>query len=105
MTEDVLGGHAKIDEACDFVDSDIFNALEHLETERIARQPQIDLFAGGAPASADTAAADGGEKPAAAAVANSALGEAVAALDPDILTPREALDALYRLKALHRDTS
>ncbi len=27
------------------------------------------------------------------------------ALDPDILTPREALDALYRLKALHRDTS
>ena len=43
--------------------------------------------------------------PAAAVVANSALGEAVAALDPDILTPREALDALYRLKALQRDTS
>jgi len=41
----------------------------------------------------------------AAAVANSALADAVAALDPDILTPREALDALYRLKALQRDTS
>jgi DNA mismatch repair protein MutS len=80
------------------------SALEHLEAERIARQPQIDLFAGAAPAGRDAAAADG-ERPAAAVVANSALGEAVAALDPDILTPREALDALYRLKALHRDTS
>ena len=29
------------------------------------------------------------------------LAEALAALDPDALTPREALDALYRLKALH----
>jgi DNA mismatch repair protein MutS len=38
-------------------------------------------------------------------VADSALHDAVAALDPDILTPREALDALYRLKALNRDTS
>ena len=28
---------------------------------------------------------------------------AIAALDPDILTPREALDALYRLKALQRE--
>jgi DNA mismatch repair protein MutS len=28
------------------------------------------------------------------------LGEALAALDPDKMTPREALDALYRLKAL-----
>jgi DNA mismatch repair protein MutS len=36
-------------------------------------------------------------------VANSALDEAVAALDPDMLSPREALDALYRLKALSRD--
>jgi DNA mismatch repair protein MutS len=38
-------------------------------------------------------------------VAESALRAAVAALDPDILTPREALDALYRLKALQRDTT
>jgi DNA mismatch repair protein MutS len=77
-------------------------ALENLETERIARQPQIDLFAGTA---ASAEAAEDAGKPAAALVANSALGEAVAALDPDILTPREALDALYRLKALHRDTT
>ena len=72
-------------------------ALEHLEAERIARQPQIDLFAGAA-TSAD-AAVDAGEN----SVNHSALGEAVAALDPDMLTPREALDALYRLKALHRE--
>jgi len=81
------------------------NALEHLEAERIARQPQIDLFAGAAAAAGDESAHDDGEKHGAASVANSALGEAVAALDPDILTPREALDALYRLKALQRDTS
>jgi DNA mismatch repair protein MutS len=30
----------------------------------------------------------------------SALEEALAAIDPDALTPREALDALYRLKTL-----
>ncbi len=74
-------------------------ALERLEAERIARQPQIDLFA--APAA--------GAEPAAtpidpAAASNTALDEAVAALEPDMLTPREALDALYRLKALQRDT-
>nr|HET7857586.1 DNA mismatch repair protein MutS [Caldimonas sp.] len=68
--------------------------LERLEAERIARQPQIDLFAA-APDS--VVAADP------AGVANSALDDAVAALDPDILSPREALEALYRLKALHRE--
>jgi DNA mismatch repair protein MutS len=31
---------------------------------------------------------------------SNALGEAVAALNPDEMTPREALEALYRLKAL-----
>lgn len=35
-----------------------------------------------------------------AALEPSALEAALAALDPDALTPREALDALYRLKAL-----
>ena len=30
----------------------------------------------------------------------SAVDEAVAALDPDALSPREALEALYRLKGL-----
>ncbi|MEO8309701.1 MAG: DNA mismatch repair protein MutS [Caldimonas sp.] len=79
-------------------------ALEHLEAERIARQPQIDLFSGtgggGDPAAAAAAAVDPR-----VGVGNSALHDAVAALDPDILTPREALDALYRLKALNKDTS
>jgi DNA mismatch repair protein MutS len=32
----------------------------------------------------------------------SALVEAVEALDPDALSPREALEALYRLKALSK---
>jgi DNA mismatch repair protein MutS len=74
-------------------------ALERLEAERIARQPQIDLFAAapradeGAPASVDDATG----------APDSVLEQAVAALDPDILSPREALEALYRLKALQRD--
>jgi DNA mismatch repair protein MutS len=71
-------------------------ALERLEAERIARQPQIDLFA---------AAPEAGAAPDPGGVANSALEDAVAALDPDILSPREALEALYRLKALHPERS
>ncbi len=74
-------------------------ALEHLEAERIARQPQIDLFAAAASSDVEHAADPGSVN----RVADSTLGDAVAALDPDMLTPREALDALYRLKALQRD--
>ena len=33
------------------------------------------------------------------------LAEAVAAIDPDALTPREALEALYRLKRLWAERS
>ena len=75
-------------------------ALEGLEAERVARQPQIDLFT--APAGADE-----GVEPVQASpgVPDSALASAVDALDPDMLTPREALDALYRLKALTRTSS
>ena len=73
------------------------SALEQLEAERVARQPQIDLFAGAA--ATGEAAAGAGPAPA----PNSLLDDAVAALEPDMLTPREALDALYRLKALQRD--
>jgi hypothetical protein len=29
----------------------------------------------------------------------------LAAIEPDSLTPREALDALYRLKQLHKEQS
>ena len=71
--------------------------LERLEAERIARQPQIDLFAAAAGEPAEAAPRDAKD------LANPALDEAVAALDPDMLSPREALEALYRLKALQRD--
>jgi DNA mismatch repair protein MutS len=63
--------------------------LESLEAERIARQPQSDLFAA---APAPPAQAE--------PVEESAFDAAWRALDPDMLSPREALDALYRLKAL-----
>ena len=74
--------------------------LEGLEAERVARQPQVDLFS--APVGRDD---DDAATTAAPTVQPSALAAAVAALDPDMLTPREALDALYRLQALQRDTS
>ena len=67
--------------------------LESLEAERVARQPQSDLFAA-APAVDDAMAA------APPPVTHSAFDAAWSALDPDMLSPREALDALYRLKAL-----
>jgi DNA mismatch repair protein MutS len=72
-------------------------ALEALEAERVARQPQIDLFA------APAVGVDPGPH-AMPAVPDGALATALAGIDPDMLTPREALDALYRLKALPRDT-
>jgi DNA mismatch repair protein MutS len=70
--------------------------LARLESQALATTPQLDLFA--LPcvepdAGDDTAAADG-------APAGSALLAALAAIDPDALTPREALDQLYQLKRL-----
>jgi len=59
--------------------------LEALETQAQSGQAQVDLFA--AP-------------PAAATPEPSALDSALAGIHPDQLSPREALDALYRLKAL-----
>ena len=53
------------------------------------QQRQIDLFS--APALAEPAPDDTGPSP---------VEEALQALDPDGLSPREALEALYRLKAL-----
>ena len=64
--------------------------LERLESEKAAaaRLDDLPLFAAVAePASAPM---------------NSALDEAMAGIDPDELTPREALEALYRLKGLSR---
>ncbi|WP_447911308.1 DNA mismatch repair protein MutS [Brevundimonas bullata] len=64
--------------------------LERLESEKAAsaRLDDLPLFAAAA------------EPP--ASPMTSALDDAVAAIDPDELTPREALEALYRLKALGR---
>jgi DNA mismatch repair protein MutS len=63
-------------------------ALERLQAQADALEPQIDLF------SVPTAPAP---------VPRSALHEALARIEPDTLTPREALDALYRLKSLLND--
>ncbi len=69
-------------------------ALEALESQQKSGQSQIDLFA---PAVVPEA-----PEP-------SALDAALAKIDPDSLTPKQALDALYRLKALQhppeRDTT
>lgn len=59
--------------------------LAALESQATQNQAQVDLFA--APLATETAAA-------------SALETAVAALNPDNLSPREALEALYQLKKL-----
>ena len=62
-------------------------ALEALEAQQIASAAQIDLFALPAPATA---------------AEPSEVESALAAIAPDTLSPREALDALYRLKALQQ---
>ena len=60
--------------------------LEALEAQRHAGDAQIDLFA---------------TPPPRVEAEPSALAAAVAALDPAMLTPKEALEALYHLKQLH----
>jgi len=62
--------------------------LEALENKASEQRAQVDLFA--APAVAEVAAAS---EP-------SALERELAALDPDQLSPREALEELYRLRGL-----
>ena len=62
-------------------------ALEALEANQRAADLQVDLFA--APA-------------AQASTPPSAVDDALTDLDPDSLTPREALEALYRLKQLSK---
>ena len=61
------------------------HTLEALESQASASQAQVDLFA--APAAQM-------EVPA------SAVDQALADINPDVLSPREALDALYQLKKL-----
>ncbi|MDO8276000.1 MAG: DNA mismatch repair protein MutS [Serpentinimonas sp.] len=73
--------------------------LQALEAHSATAQAQIDLFAPapgvGLPADEAWAAAEALEPQ-----PPSALEQAVAALDPDALSPREALAALYRLRQL-----
>jgi DNA mismatch repair protein MutS len=61
------------------------HTLDALEAQASESQAQVDLFA--AP-------------PATEIVAASAVETALAAINPDALSPREAMDALYQLKAL-----
>ena len=63
------------------------SVLDRLETEKAAndRLEDLPLFAVAEPAPPPM---------------RSAMDDAVAALDPDAMSPREALEALYRLKAL-----
>jgi DNA mismatch repair protein MutS len=65
-------------------------ALEALEADARSVQAQVDLFA---------------PPPAVPEAAPSALATALADIDPDSLSPREAHAALYRLKALSKDGS
>jgi DNA mismatch repair protein MutS len=70
--------------------------LAALEAHSVQATPQFDLFAAAMPIEdAESGVQDSPEAQTAAAVA-----DALAAIDPDALSPREALDALYRLKQL-----
>jgi DNA mismatch repair protein MutS len=68
--------------------------LAVLEAHSVQPTPQFDLFAGAIDQSPLT------EEPAPQVETSSDVLEALAAIDPDALSPREALDALYRLKNL-----
>ena len=76
--------------------------LQALEAHSATAQAQIDLFApapgAGLPVDEAWAAAEALEPP--EPQPPSALEQALAALDPDALSPREALAALYRLRQL-----
>jgi DNA mismatch repair protein MutS len=61
------------------------HALAALEKQQVESREQVDLFA---------------PPPAAQTASPGKLEAAVAALDPDALTPRDALDALYTLRKL-----
>ena len=63
------------------------HTLDALEANATASQLQVDLFAAA---------------PVAEVASVSAVEAVVAALDPDAMSPREAMDAIYQLKALLR---
>ncbi|WP_404822502.1 DNA mismatch repair protein MutS [Noviherbaspirillum aerium] len=68
--------------------------LAALEAHSIQPTPQFDLFAQGM-----TTPEEPEEEPRQSAAADALMAE-LAATDPDAMSPREALDALYRLKNL-----
>ncbi|WP_119155733.1 DNA mismatch repair protein MutS [Caldimonas tepidiphila] len=71
-------------------------SLEALEARSRAAETQIDLFAEPAPAAATETAEPAAPSPAEALLAS---------IQPDTLSPREALDFLYRLKELQGKSS
>jgi DNA mismatch repair protein MutS len=72
--------------------------LARLESQALDTTPQLDLFALPCvePEAEDDASADAAET----TPAGSELLAALAAIDPDALTPRQALEQLYQLKRL-----
>ena len=77
-------------------------ALEALEAKALAGSAQIDLFSA-TPDSPEAFAEAFAESP--APQPPSALELALAEIDPDMLSPKQALEALYRLKSeAHRGT-
>jgi DNA mismatch repair protein MutS len=66
--------------------------LARLEAQALDTTPQLDLFA--------LPCAEDEDDDAPAAPASNALQDALADIDPDALTPREALEHLYQLKRL-----
>jgi DNA mismatch repair protein MutS len=73
--------------------------LASLEAHSVQATPQFDLFA-----DRDAAALEL-ETDEVVSHHNSAVDEAIATINPDTLSPREALDALYRLKELSNQSS
>ena len=69
--------------------------LAALEAHSVQATPQFDLFSAASAAPVDAEAVEAEPDPRLVA-----LARAIDELDPDALTPRDALDALYRLKAL-----
>jgi DNA mismatch repair protein MutS len=80
--------------------------LESLEAQQQASQEQVDLFAqldapaGGVALDQWAAGADSSAGGDAMSPAEAQALSLLASIDPDTLTPREALDALYKLKTV-----
>ncbi|MFM1988572.1 MAG: mismatch repair protein mutS [Pseudomonadota bacterium] len=77
--------------------------LDRLEARARAHDDQLDLFALSDGIDGASAADDDGDAPGTAAAPDATSArvvEALASLDPDAMNPRQALDALYRLRAL-----